>query len=289
MRISVSKTYKMYINGAFVRSERGYVAPQNDAKGNFIAFYPTSSRKDFRDAVKAARGAQSGWAKRSAFNRSQILFRFAEMLEDRRSLFEAQLVNLMGMKATVAKQELDVAIDRIFFYAGWADKYSQVLSSVNPVAGPYFNFTMPEPTGVVAAIAPSSSPLLGLISVLMPIILSGNTIVLLADNLAPVMAIELAETLAISDVPNGVVNILTGERGELISHFGSHFDVNALAAFGLSAEEAKKIQIAAADNMKRVHLGDDDGIESWRSEKAQGLFHIQPFIEFKTAWHPIGV
>lgn len=289
MRISVSKTYKMYVNGAFVRSERGYVADQLDAKGNFVAHYPTASRKDFRDAVKAARSAQSGWAKRSAFNRSQILFRFAEMLEDRRAMFEQRLVELLGMKPQAAKQELDIAIDRIFFYAGWADKYGQVLSSVNPVAGPYFNFTTPEPTGVVGALLPASSPVIGLVSVLMSIILSGNTCILLADNAAPIMALELGETLALSDFPNGVVNILTGSRSELLTQFAAHFDVNAVAAFGLNEEEATKLQTTAADNMKRLHLADDNGAEAWRNVSAQSLYDILPYIEFKTAWHPMGV
>jgi acyl-CoA reductase-like NAD-dependent aldehyde dehydrogenase len=289
MRISVSKTYKMYVNGAFVRSERGYVADQLDAKGNFVAHYPTASRKDFRDAVKAARSAQSGWAKRSAFNRSQILFRFAEMLEDRRAMFEQRLVELLGMKPQAAKQELDIAIDRTFFYAGWADKYGQVLSSVNPVAGPYFNFTTPEPTGVVGALLPASSPVIGLVSVLMSIILSGNTCILLADNAAPIVALELGETLALSDFPNGVVNILTGSRSELLTQFAAHFDVNAVAAFGLNVEEATKLQTTAADNMKRLHLADDNGAEAWRNVSAQSLYDILPYIEFKTAWHPMGV
>mgnify|MGYP002399577592 CR=1 FL=1 len=288
-RLSVPKTYKMYINGAYVRSERGYVEPQTYPDGKLIASYPNASRKDARDAVSAARKAQAGWSKRSAFNRSQILFRMAEMLETRRKGFEETLTSWLGWSTKEAKAELDAAIDRIFWYAGWADKYAQVLSSVNPVASPFFNFTTPEPTGVVAVFAPASSPLAGLISVLMPVILSGNTAVLVADTLSPLTALDFAEVIGVSDVPNGVVNILTGKRSELIAPLANHMDVNAITGFGFDPAEVQKTTEWAAQNMKRTHFDDDNGATSWINKENQSLYTVLPFIEFKTAWHPIGV
>ncbi|MBL7978328.1 MAG: aldehyde dehydrogenase family protein [Bacteroidetes Order II. Incertae sedis bacterium] len=288
-RLSVPKTYKMLINGAYVRSERGYVSSQTDGTGKVIATYPLASRKDVREAVAAARKAQNGWAKRSAFNRSQILFRIAEMLETRRKGFEESLAQWLNFSEEEAVVELDAAIDRVFWYAGWADKYAQVFSSVNPVAAPFFNFTTPEPTGVVALFAPASSPLSGLVSVLMPVILSGNTAVLVADSVSPLSALDFAEVIGVSDVPNGVVNILTGQREELITPMANHMDINALAGFGLSAEEEKRITELAAANMKRIHFGKDNGKTDWQQVDNQSLYAVLPFVEFKTAWHPIGV
>ena len=288
-RIKVRKTYKLYINGAFVRSERGRYLKQMDADGDFAANYSWASRKDFRDSVVAARSAFAGWSGRSAFNRSQILYRAAEMLEDRRQVFADHLVQFGKMSVQVANAEVNAAVDRIMYYAGWADKYGQVLSSVNPIAAPYFNFSVPEPTGVVTLLASRTSPLVGLVSGIMPIILSGNTCVAIVENNAPPIAIDLAEVLETSDFPSGVVNILTGRRDELISHVAEHMDVNAIAAFGGTAEENSAIRRMAAENVKRVTIFEDPSVSDWHDEENQSLYQITPFVEIKTAWHPIGV
>ena len=288
-RISVSKTYKMYINGAYVRSERAYVGAQHMPNGTLIAHYPTASRKDLRDAVSAARKAQSGWAKRAAFNRSQIIFRIAEMLETRRAGFEANLTAWLGYTKPIAKAELDTAIDAVFWYAGWADKYTQVLGSINPVAAPFFNYSVPEPTGVVVQFVPASSPVAGLLRAVCIGIVTGNTVVVIADNIAPLIALDLAEVLGVSDVPAGVVNLLTGNRKELLKPAAQHMDVNAIGYWGDDAEDRKVAQEAAAGNMKRLYLGDDAGAESWRSTEPLTLYDLLPFVEFKTVWHPVGV
>lgn len=288
-RIAVSKTYKMYVGGAFVRSERGRYLQSFDHEGTFVANYAWATRKDFRNAVVAARKAQPGWNKRSAFNRSQILYRIAEMLEDRRSLFVTNLQRLTGVSEADANAEVDVAVDRIFWYAGWSDKFSQVLGGINPVAAPFFNFTVPEPTGVVAVFAPEHAPLLGVVSAMAPVILSGNTCILVVENEAPTIALDFGEVLATSDVPGGVVNILVGKRDEIVAHAASHMDVNAIACFGGTAEQRKDIQLRAADNVKRVKLFDDPTTPEWREESQQSLYWISPFIEWKTAWHPIGI
>lgn len=288
-RIKVRKTYKLYVNGAFVRSEQGRYLKQLNAKGEFVANYSWASRKDFRDGVVAARSAQSGWARRSAFNRSQILYRMAEMLEDRSHVFVEHLNAFTGRRKRDVEQEVAVAIDRIMYYAGWADKYGQILSSVNPIAAPYFNFSLPEPTGVVVLLASQTSPLLGLVSGILPIVLSGNTCVAIVENDAPVVAIDLAEVLETSDLPPGVVNILTGNRDELIPHVGSHMDVNAISVFGGSPEQRGGIDELAAENVKRTAFFDDPSPKEWRDPSAQSLYRITPFVEIKTAWHPIGV
>ena len=207
-RLDVPKTYKLFIDGKFPRSERGRVLAQTDGNGDFVANYAWSTRKDFRNAVIAARKAQSGWAGRTAFNRSLILYRIAETLEDRRSVLEEKLVSHAGVKAKDAQAEVSKSIDRIFYYAGWADKFGQVTSSVNPVAAPFFNFTTPEPTGVVVAFAPEESALLGLVSTILPVIVSGNTVITVVENVAPTVAIDFAEIVAVSDVPAGVINVL---------------------------------------------------------------------------------
>jgi acyl-CoA reductase-like NAD-dependent aldehyde dehydrogenase len=262
-RLPVRKTYKLFVGGAFPRSESGrtYLAEgQNVARG---------SRKDVRDAVRAARSALPGWAGMTAYNRGQVLYRVAEMLEGRRP----QFAELTGAK------EVDAAIDRVVWYAGWADKLSQVLGSSNPVAGPYFNFTVPEPTGVVGVIAPEEPPLLGLVSRLAPVLVGGNAAVVVASESQPLAAIELAEVLATSDVPSGVVNIVTGFRRELAPVLAAHMDVNALdlsAADGGSAE----LERMAAENVKRVVHGAADVQSPWE---------IAAFLELKTVWHPIGV
>jgi acyl-CoA reductase-like NAD-dependent aldehyde dehydrogenase len=288
-RVKVRKTYKLYINGAFVRSERGRYLTQVDQRDESSVNYAWASRKDLRDAVVAARAAFGGWAGRSAFNRSQILYRSAEMLEDRRQVFIDHLTSFAGYSKRIAGHEVDAAVDRIMYYAGWADKYGQILSSVNPIAAPYFNFSIPEPTGVVVSLASTTSPLVGLLSAIMPVVLSGNTCIVVVENEAPIVAIDFAEVLETSDFPAGVVNVLTGKRDELLSHAASHMDVNAVSMFGGSEDEVATLQRLASENVKRAVALDDPSAASWRDPKQQSLYQITPFVEIKTAWHPIGV
>ena len=285
-RIAIPKTYKLYIGGKFPRSERGRVLPQHDAKGNWMANYAWATRKDFRNAMVAARAAQSGWAKRSAFNRSLILYRIAETLEDRRVVFEDKLQSLLGFSEKQAASHVSKAVDDIFFYAGWADKYAQVLSSVNPVSQPFFNFTTPEPTGVVTVFAPQKSALIGLVHAILPIVLSGNTAIVIVENAAPTLAIDMAEVIGVSDVPGGVINLLTGRRDELVGFVAGHMDLNAIAYFGAPGDELRALEVASAENVKRIHTFADH--ENWLSAEPT-LYNILPFVEFKTAWHPIGV
>jgi acyl-CoA reductase-like NAD-dependent aldehyde dehydrogenase len=263
-RLPVKKTYKLYIGGAFPRSESGRTY---EAQGQNVA---RASRKDARDAVQAARGAQSKWASATAYNRGQVLYRIAEMMEARVPEF-AQLCS--------GKDEVHRAIDRWVWYAGFADKLSQVLGGTNPVAGPYFNFTIPEPTGVVATIAPDDPPLLGLVSRIAPVLTGGNAVVALASETQPLAAIELAEAIATSDVPGGVVNLLTGHRAELAPWLASHMDVNAIDVTGADGLRAE-LETAAAENVKRVIASKPD---------SQSLYEISAFLELKTVWHPIGV
>ena len=262
-RLPVKKTYKLFIGGAFPRSESGRTY---EAEGQNVA---RASRKDVRDAVRAARGALPKWAGMTAYNRGQILYRLAEMLEARTHEF----AELTGDEA-----EVNAAVDRFVWYAGWADKIAQVLGSANPVAGPYFNFTVPEPTGVVAVIAPDEPPLLGLVSRVLPALTGGNVVVAVASETRPLAAIELAEALATSDVPGGAVNLLTGRRGELAPWLASHMDVNALDLTGADGD-SPDLERAAADNVKRVVHGDPD---------AQSMWDIASFLELKTVWHPVG-
>lgn len=276
MRLTIPKTYKMYVGGAFIRSEGGYVHPFYAKNGDFMANVPTATRKDFRDAVLKCRGAQSGWAKRTAFNRGQILFRIAEMLEARKSEFVA-LLQAMGYSEKNALQEVEDAGDVIFYYAGWADKFQQSLSAVNPIAGPYFNFTLPEATGVVFLFPKEEKPLLDFVQSLMPVLVGGNAAISLHQE-APLIALTFAEVIATSDVPNGMVNILSGNRAELLPHVGGHFDVNAVLMDGLLATEQAQMQTLAADNFKRIYTS--------ASTKAN-LFAMLPTLEFKTTWHPI--
>jgi acyl-CoA reductase-like NAD-dependent aldehyde dehydrogenase len=263
-RIPVKKTYKLFIGGAFPRSESGRTYEAQDQN------VARASRKDVRDAVQAARGAQPKWAAATAYNRGQVLYRIAEMMEARVSEF-AELCS--------GKDEVHRAIDRWVWYAGFADKLSQVLGGTNPVAGPYFNFTIPEPTGVVATIAPDEPPLLGLVSRIAPALTGGNAIVALASETQPLAAIELAEAIATSDLPGGVVNLLTGQRAELAPWLASHMDVNALDVTGADGLR-KDLEVAAADNVKRIVSGKPD---------SQSLYEISAFLELKTVWHPIGV
>lgn len=278
-RLPVLKTYKVYIGGKFPRSESGKYFVVKDRKGRAIANACDCSRKDFRDAVVAARNAQSSWASRSAFNRAQILYRIAEMLEGRTEQFTNELTSA-GSASSAALSEVKKTIDRFLHYAGWCDKYQQVFSSVNPVSSSHFNFSMLEPTGVVSILAPDESPLLALASLIAPAICGGNSVVALASALNPLPAITFAEVLATSDLPGGVVNILTGRRAELLEHFASHMDVNAIVYAGEDRSELTKIRIAAAENVKRVIPRAD-----WNS---QSPYHILDLQEVKTTWHPIG-
>lgn len=284
-RIDVKKTYKMYIGGNFPRSESGRTYKALDSEGNLLANACQGSRKDFRDAVKIARVAFSGWSSRSAYNRGQILYRIAEMLEDRRDQFMREL-GPIGFKTAEAEADINAAIDRLIYYAGWTDKYQQVFGSINPVASSHFNFSMQEPAGVVAAFAPEKSPLLGLVSVVAPVIAGGNTCIILASEEFPLPAISFAEVLNSSDVPGGVVNILTGFREELAEHFSSHMDVNAMCYTDDLPKELKKlIDENASLNVKRIVKR---RVDDWYDEDAQTPYFITDFQETKTTWHPVG-
>lgn len=284
-RIDVKKTYKMYIGGNFPRSESGRSYKVYDSDDNLLANACQGSRKDFRDAVKVARGAFNSWSSRSAYNRGQILYRIAEMMEDRRDQFMKEL-GPIGFKTAEAEADINAAIDRLIYYAGWTDKYQQVFGSVNPVASSHFNFSMLEPTGVVAAFAPEKSPLLGLVSIIAPIIAGGNTCVILTSEKYPLPALSFAEVLNSSDVPGGVVNILSGFREELAEHFSTHMDVNAMCYTDQIPSEMKKmIDENASLNVKRIvkrHIDD------WYSEEAQSPYFVTDFQETKTTWHPVG-
>ncbi|MDP3071760.1 MAG: aldehyde dehydrogenase family protein [Opitutaceae bacterium] len=284
-RLLITKTPKPYVGGAFIRSESGRTFPVSDAAGNFFANIPQCTRKDLRNAVEAAAKAGPGWAKRTAYNRGQILYRLGEMLEGRRAELIDTLVRFGGTKAAAAK-EVEVATDRLIYYAGWADKYEQVLGNVNPVASPHFNFTVTEPMGVIGVIAPAAPALLGLVSLVAPLIVSGNTVVALASEKTPYPSILLGEMLATSDLPGGVVNLLTGFRPELVPTFATHTHLRAISAAGLSADESKAIRLGAAESVKRVHCLADE--TRWLSDAAQDLYAIREGLEFKTTWHPIG-
>ena len=283
-RIPVAKTYKIYIDGKFPRTESGRYLPLEDGKGKVIANVCRSSRKDFRNAVVAARKAQPGWAAASAYLRGQILYRIAEMLEGRREQFVAELA-LQGATQRAAEKEVDLAIDRLIYFAGWADKYQQVFSAVNPVSSSHFNFSVLEPTGVVSILAPDATSLLGLVSNVVPAIAGGNTCVVLASESKPLCAVSFAEVLHAADVPGGVVNLLTGLRSELTEHFASHMDVNAIVWCDGSRKTAASIQELAAGNVKRV-IG--RARMDWSKDAAQHPYLIRDTQEVKTTWHPIG-
>jgi acyl-CoA reductase-like NAD-dependent aldehyde dehydrogenase len=284
-RLEVRKTYKLYIGGAFPRSESGRSYEVTDAKGRFLANAALGSRKDARDAVVAARNAQPGWAGATAYNRGQVLYRVAEVMEGRRSQFVEDVQRAEALTARRAGSIVDAAIDRWVWYAGWADKLAQVLGSTNPVQGPYYNFSVPEPTGVVAVIAPQESSLLGLVSVVAPVIVGGSTAVVLSSTSRPLPAITLSEVMATSDLPGGVVNLLTGDAAEVAPWLASHMDVNAIDLAGVDDPELRReLEIAAADNVKRVRRPDTD---DWSADP--GLSRIRSFLETKTVWHPIGV
>lgn len=290
-RVDVRKTYKLFIGGQFPRSESGYSYVVNDAKEKFVANAALASRKDARDAVVAARKAFGGWSGKTAYNRAQILYRVAELTEDRRPQFVEAVQQSEGLTAARGNAVVDVAIDRLVWYAGWADKLTQVVGNANPVAGQFFNLTSPEPTGVVAVLAPQSSSLLGLVSVLAPVIVTGNTAVVVSSYERPLPAVNLAEVLATSDVPGGVVNILTGDATSIAPWLASHMDVNAIDLTGLAGlEDAHRIgtnlEVAAADNLKRVRRA-PAAEPDWAEDP--GIERMTDFIEMKTVWHPIGV
>jgi acyl-CoA reductase-like NAD-dependent aldehyde dehydrogenase len=290
-RIDVRKTFKLYIGGAFPRSESGYSYVVNDAKGAFVANAALASRKDARDAVTAARKAFGGWSSRTAYNRAQVLYRVAEVLEDRRPQFVDAVRQSEGLNAARAERVVDEAIDRLVWYAGWADKITQVTGNANPVAGPFFNLSTPEPTGVVAVLAPQQSSLLGLISAVAPVIVTGNTAVVVSSYDRPLPAVNLAEVLATSDVPGGVVNILTGSAATIAPWLASHMDVNAIELVGLAGDPrlaalATSLEVAAAENLKRVRRAPATEPD-WTRDP--GLDAMTAFLETKTVWHPIGV
>ncbi|WP_435110304.1 aldehyde dehydrogenase family protein [Nocardiopsis synnemataformans] len=289
-RLAVRKTYKLYLGGAFPRSESGRSYPVTSASGQHLANASLASRKDARDAVAAARKAFGGWSARTAYNRGQILYRVAEMLEGRRDQFTAQAVAAQGLSRSDAERVVDAAVDRWVYYAGWTDKVAQVLGGANPVSGPYHNHSAPEPTGVVAVFAPQSAPLLGLTSVVAPVIATGNTAVVVTSEEAPLAAVDLAEVLATSDLPGGVVNLLTGRVPELGPHLASHADVNALDLTG-AGELAAEFERAAADTLTRVLRpgpGSDGGEDAW-FDPDPGTTRLKPFLETKTVWHPVGI
>jgi acyl-CoA reductase-like NAD-dependent aldehyde dehydrogenase len=283
-RLAVAKTYKIYIDGKFPRTESGRYFALKDGKGNVVANVCRSSRKDFRNAVVAARKAQAAWADTTAYLRGQILYRIAEMLEGRREQFVAEL-RAQGVASRAAEKETDASIDRLIYFAGWADKYQQIFSSVNPVNSSHFNFSVLEPTGVVSILAPGDSGLLGLISNVAPVIVGGNTCVVLASESLPLAAVSFAEVVHASDVPAGVVNLLTGFRSELTGHFASHMDVNAVIYCDGDRKLAKAVQTAAADNIKRVVPRTN---LDWSKADLQHPYLIRDTQEVKTTWHPIG-
>jgi len=285
-RIDVKKTYKLYIGGQFPRSESGRTYVVNDASGNLLANAAQASRKDARDAVIAARKAFGGWSSKTAYNRGQVIYRIAEVLEGRRDQFVAELRATEGVTAAKANTFVDAAIDRLVWYAGWADKITQVVSSANPVAGPYFNISSPEPTGVVAVVAPSG-PLLGLVSVVAPIITTGNTCVVIASEAHPLTSITLGEVMATSDLPGGVINVLTGSVAEIAPWLASHMDVNGIDLTGVTdAELATALEVAAADNLKRLRRAPEATVD-WLA--TPGTDRLTDWLETKTVWHPIGV
>ena len=287
-RLDVKKTYKLYIGGKFPRSESGRYLPAKSPAGEHLDNFAHASRKDFRDAVVAARAAVDGWSKATAYNRGQILYRAAEMLQNRAGELVAEIARSTVVSAAKAKREVTLAIDRLVHYAGWTDKYQQVFGSVNPVATSHFDFTTPEPTGVVVVLAPDEPSLLALVSLVAPVILSGNTAIVVASEKFPLPAATFAEILATSDLPGGVVNILTGKRAELIPHIASHMDVNAIVDSAGDSELSAKLQAGTAINLKHYAkrpLAPAD----WFTAKVENPYWILDTIEFKTAWHPIGV
>ena len=285
-RIEVRKTHKLFVGGAFPRSESGRTFEATNSQGEFLANVAKASRKDARDAVLAARTGFNSWSKATAYNRGQVLYRIAEVMEGRKDQFISDIQDAEAVSAKKATHQTDQAIDRVLWYAGWADKYAQVLGNTNPVSGPFFNFSIPEPTGVVAAVAPADSSLLGLISVIAPIITSGNSVIVIASTASPIPAITLSECLATSDVIAGNINILTGDPAEIMPSLASHGDVNALDLTGITDPELQKaLQIEAAGTVKRVRSAPVN--PDWQATPS--LSRLRAFTEVKTVWHPMGM
>jgi len=282
-RVTVLKTYKIYIGGQFPRTESGRYYVASNPKGEHLANMCLCSRKDVRDAIGTARGAFGGWSSRAAFNRGQILYRIAEMLEGRKAQFIEELM-LQGSSRVAAEKEITLSIDRLIYYSGWCDKYQQIFSSVNPVGSSHFNFSALEPMGVVTIVAPQQSSLIGLVSVMAPVIAGGNTCVILASETMPLCAVTFAEVLNSSDLPGGVVNILTGKVSELLSHLSNHMDVNAVCFSESDASSIKMVKENAALNVKRTAFYEN---EKWMNENTQSPYFINDFQEVKTTWHPI--
>jgi acyl-CoA reductase-like NAD-dependent aldehyde dehydrogenase len=278
-RLDVKKTYKLFIGGAFPRSESGRTYEVKDSKGNFIANPSLASRKDLRDAVVAARGAHGGWSGATAFNRGQILYRIAEMMEGRTAQFVDEIVALEGVTPSVAKKQVEEAIDLWVWYSGWCDKIGSIYGSTNAVSGSFYNFTIPEALGVVTVFAPAKPSLLGLVQSLAPVLAGGNTAIVIASEKYPLGAITLSEALGTSDLPGGVVNILTGSPAELAPWASSHMEIDGIDASGLSTAQEKDLRIAGADNLKRI----------FRFKEAKSPQRVLSFMENKTVWHPIGV
>ena len=283
-RLAVRKTYKLYIGGDFPRSESGRSYPATGRDDEVVARVARASKKDLREAVRSARAAFPGWSGKTPYNRGQVLYRVAELMEGRRAQFVEEVARA---GATDPEAGVDASIDRWVWYAGWADKIHHILGSVNPVAAPYFNFTIPEPTGVVGIVAPPDAPLLGLVSRLAPAVVSGNTAVVLASERWPLPAVTLAEVLATSDVPGGVINILTGYTTELVPWLAGHMDVNAIDITGLPDDLRPDVERLAADNVKRI-VRADDGQREWLTDRAQSPYAVTAFMEMKTVWHPMG-
>jgi acyl-CoA reductase-like NAD-dependent aldehyde dehydrogenase len=287
-RLQVQKTYKLFIGGKFVRGENGRVLPARGRDRTLLANYCRASRKDFRDAVTAARAAFGNWSKQSAYLRGQILYRAAEMLEMRRAELQGEIVRTNGAARSTSSSETTLAIDRLVYYAGWTDKFSQIFGTVNPVASSHFNFTVPEPTGVVVIICPDEPPLLAFVSLIAPVILAGNTAIVLPSTTKPLPALTFSEIIATSDLPGGVVNILAGDRAELAPHFASHMDVNAIVDASGDDKISRELQRGGSFNVKRYVRRDLDA-KAWRKRDAENPYWIFDTVEMKTAWHPIGL
>jgi len=287
-RLQVQKTYKLYLGGKFVRSESGRVSPALGPDGTVLAQYARASRKDFRDAVVAARKAFPGWAKQSAYLRGQILYRAAEMLEMRAAELSAELTRATGSRSKTDNGETTLAIDRLVHYAGWTDKFGQLFSAVNPVASSHFNFTSPEPTGVVVVVCPDEPSLVALVSLVAPVILAGNAVIVLPSMTKPLPALTFSEIIATSDLPGGVVNVLSGDRAELAPHIAGHMDVNAIIDASGDEKVGRELQRGGGFNVKR-YAARTLTAAGWRGEEAENPYWILDSVEMKTAWHPIGM
>jgi acyl-CoA reductase-like NAD-dependent aldehyde dehydrogenase len=285
-RIPVTKTCKLYINGAFPRSESGRSLPLRNGEWGVVAQIAHASRKDLRDAVEAASAAQPKWAAATAYNRGQVLYRIAEMMEARSGELAAAIRDVESLSPIAARREVEASVDRVVRFAGWTDKIAHVLGNQNPVAGPYYNFTVPEPTGVVAVVAPDRPSLLALVTLTCAPICAGNATVVIASDVNPLPAVSFMEILATSDVPAGVVNVLTGQRSELLSHVSSHREINAISAATSDAKEIHTLDLGAAENLKRVRLVRDAKPDWSDDDRFAGPWAIEPFVEMKTIWHP---